>query len=115
MKSIKFDLSYTFTEDYYIERTHKEVLSVFLFLRNSVILYMNKKFWEDVILFLFFHYNLSAQYDSRKKPVSVLNEVNKAIQFPRLQCWHYWWEGFIKHAAGIASDAWRLVRAFKSS
>jgi hypothetical protein len=26
------------------------------------------------------------------------NEVNKTIQFEKLQCWYYWWEGFMKYA-----------------
>jgi hypothetical protein len=26
------------------------------------------------------------------------NEVNKTIQFEKMQCWYYWWEGFMKDA-----------------
>jgi hypothetical protein len=31
------------------------------------------------------------------------NEVNKTIQFERLQCLYYWWEEFMKCAVEMAS------------
>jgi hypothetical protein len=31
------------------------------------------------------------------------NEVNKTIQFGRLQFWYYWWEWFMEYTVDMAS------------
>jgi hypothetical protein len=40
------------------------------------------------------------------------NEVNKTIQFERLQCLYYWWEWFMKHALEMASDGMIYIPSF---
>jgi hypothetical protein len=33
-------------------------------------------------------------------------------QFDRLQCWYYWWEGFMKYAVEMASDSMIYIVSF---
>jgi hypothetical protein len=50
----------------------------------------NKKFWEKQIAYFPFTVTIVSYAVSRKKTlVCMRNEVNKRIQFGRLQCWCY--------------------------
>jgi hypothetical protein len=65
---------------------------------------LNKKFWEELITYFPFAIIWVFGMRSRKKTlVCMWNEVNKTIQFERLQCWCYWWKGFMKYAIKMAS------------
>jgi hypothetical protein len=53
----------------------------------------NKKFWEELTTNFPITVILLSDTTSRKKTVVCMdNEVNKTIQFERLQCLYYWWE-----------------------
>jgi hypothetical protein len=64
----------------------------------------NKKFWrEQIANFLFIVIWVSDTIRRKKTLVCMRNEVNKTIQFERLQCWYYWSEWLMKYAVGMAS------------
>jgi hypothetical protein len=51
------------------------------------------------IIHLFSLHNSDTWHYKRKKTsVTMHNEVNKTMQFGRLQCYYYWWDQFIKYA-----------------
>jgi hypothetical protein len=63
-----------------------------------------KKFLEELIASFPFTVNWVSDMTSRKKTlICMRNEVNKTIQFGRLQCWYYWWEWFMKYTVQMAS------------
>jgi hypothetical protein len=65
----------------------------------------NKKFLEELIAY--FPITLiwvSDTISGRKKTtICMWNEVNKTIQFGRLQCWYNWWVGFLKYTVEMSS------------
>jgi hypothetical protein len=80
----------------------------------------NKKFLEEFIPYIPFT-AIWVPHTSRKKTfVCTCNEINKTIQFGRLQCWYYWWEWFMKYKLRLSQMMWytyqvlwRLIRAFR--
>jgi hypothetical protein len=64
---------------------------------------MNKEFWKVLIVYFPFIVTWVSDTTRRKKTlVCMHNEVNKTVQFGRLQCWCYWWYWFIKYTVEIA-------------
>jgi hypothetical protein len=75
---------------------------------------INKKFWEE--LFACFTFTAIWIFDTNRKKIlwymCVRNVVNKTVQFDRLQCWYYWWDGLTEYAVEMASVGMIYVLSF---
>jgi hypothetical protein len=57
-------------------------------------------------------YNLNIDTSRKETLVCMRIEVSKTVQFERLQCWCYEWEGFMNYAIEMVSSDLKL-QAFK--
>jgi hypothetical protein len=67
-----------------------------LYVDDSTVHFVNnQKFMEELIAYFPFTVIWVSHASRKETLVCMCNEVNKTIQFWRLQCWYYWWVWFM--------------------
>jgi hypothetical protein len=83
-----------------------------LYLPKTTQMLKQEVLWKPTAFFPSTVIWVSVARNRKKTLVYMRNEVNKRIQFGRIQCWYYWWEWFMKYTIEMTTDGVIYVPSF---